>query len=230
MARLSQPRADGRTAAGREVRGKSGLHEARVPGNARRGQPQGKRHREESAPVPRPYRGEAGVRVKRWGKSPPRTGQPGRHGKPHPEQCRIGASRGKVRVHSAMRCRRPPQGRLSPEARVGSLTPPATAVAEEWSSKGGNPRNRIRLTGHPRVFWYSAGGVPPHPGPLPEGRGRARRFFGCVSGAGGDGAAQRGGGHGAAIGVAHQVGEGGHRGIASGFSDIEVDLQATQIG
>ena len=29
--------------------------------------------------------------VKRWGKSPPRTGQPGRYGKPHPEQCRIGA-------------------------------------------------------------------------------------------------------------------------------------------
>ena len=34
--------------------------------------------------------------VKRWGKSPPRTGQPGRYGKPHPEQCRIGASRGLV--------------------------------------------------------------------------------------------------------------------------------------
>lgn len=37
-----------------------------------------------------------GVMVKRWGKSPPRTGQPGRHGKPHPEQCRIGAPRGLV--------------------------------------------------------------------------------------------------------------------------------------
>ena len=32
--------------------------------------------------------------VKRWGKSPPRTWQQGRHGKPHPEQCRIGASGG----------------------------------------------------------------------------------------------------------------------------------------
>jgi hypothetical protein len=32
--------------------------------------------------------------VKRWGKSPPRAGQPERYGKPHPEQCRIGASRG----------------------------------------------------------------------------------------------------------------------------------------
>jgi hypothetical protein len=33
------------------------------------------------------------ARVKRWGKSPPRTGQPGRQGKPHREQCRIGTSR-----------------------------------------------------------------------------------------------------------------------------------------
>jgi len=37
---------------GNRVRGKSGLHEGRVPGNARRGQPQGKRHREESALTP----------------------------------------------------------------------------------------------------------------------------------------------------------------------------------
>ncbi len=32
-------------------RGKSGLHEATVPGNARRGKPQGKRHREQTARV-----------------------------------------------------------------------------------------------------------------------------------------------------------------------------------
>ena len=36
----------------------------------------------------------SGVMVKRRGKSPPRTWQQGRHGKPHPEQCRIGAPRG----------------------------------------------------------------------------------------------------------------------------------------
>ena len=99
--------------------------------------------------------GFARVMVKRWGKSPPRTGQPGRHGKPHPEQCRIGASRGKVRPMPSGG-RRPPQGRFSPEARVGSLTAAATRAAEEWSSKGGNPRDRIRLTGHPRVsFWLA---------------------------------------------------------------------------
>ena len=40
-------------AAGRKLRGKSGLPLARVPGNPRRGQPQGKRHREETAPVRR---------------------------------------------------------------------------------------------------------------------------------------------------------------------------------
>ena len=72
-------------------RGKSGLHEATVPGNARRGQPQGKRHREQTAG------GSPPARVKRWGKGPPRDGQPDRHGKPHQEQCRIGIAR-KVRL------------------------------------------------------------------------------------------------------------------------------------
>ena len=39
--------------AGGNSRGKSGLQEAKVPGNARAGQPDGKRHREQSAPVRR---------------------------------------------------------------------------------------------------------------------------------------------------------------------------------
>ena len=76
------------------------------------------------------------VMVKRWGKSPPRTGQPGRYGKPHPEQCRIGASRGLVpdrKIGGAA------AGTFSPEARVGSLTPLVTVRAEEWSSKGETP-------------------------------------------------------------------------------------------
>ena len=75
------------TAAG-DCRGKSGLHEVTVPGNARPGQPEGKRHRKETA------RSSDRARVKRWGKSPPRTWQQGRHGKPHREQCQIGASCG----------------------------------------------------------------------------------------------------------------------------------------
>jgi len=47
---------------------------------------------------------------------------------------------------------RPPQGRFSPEARVGSLTVAATRTAEEWSSNPGSRSggDRIRLTGHPR--------------------------------------------------------------------------------
>lgn len=38
-------------AAGFLARGKSGLHKATVPGNARAGQPDGKRHRNETAHV-----------------------------------------------------------------------------------------------------------------------------------------------------------------------------------
>ena len=41
-----------------------------------------------------PLRFGVEARVKGWGKSPPRTGQPGRHGKPRLEQDRIGMSRG----------------------------------------------------------------------------------------------------------------------------------------
>ena len=34
---------------GLSIRGKSGLHKAMVPGNARLGEPKGKRHREQTA-------------------------------------------------------------------------------------------------------------------------------------------------------------------------------------
>ena len=59
-------RADGWMTAGPSGREESpDSKKARVPGNARRGQPQGKRHRDQTA-APR------AVTVKRWGKSPPR--------------------------------------------------------------------------------------------------------------------------------------------------------------
>ena len=58
-----------------------------MPGNARRGRPQGKCHRKQTAAA------AAAVRVKGWGKSPPRDRQRKRHGKPHREQNRIGAAR-----------------------------------------------------------------------------------------------------------------------------------------
>lgn len=91
-------------------RGKSGLHKTTVPGNARPGKPEGKRHRKQTAPE------RSVVKVKRWGKSPPRDGQPDRHGKPHREQCQIGTARGD---RSGNRNR--PQARLGPAVRVGSL-------------------------------------------------------------------------------------------------------------
>ena len=58
-----------------------------MPDNIRRGRPQGKCHRERTAPV------STGARVKRCGKSAPRGRQRSRQGKPHREQNRIGATR-----------------------------------------------------------------------------------------------------------------------------------------
>ncbi len=58
-----------------------------APGNARPERSEGKRHRKDTAAA------QAGVRVKRWGKSPPQTGQPEWHGKPRQEQRQIGAPR-----------------------------------------------------------------------------------------------------------------------------------------
>jgi hypothetical protein len=55
----------------------------------------------------------AGAMVKRWSKSPPRDWQQDRHGKPHPEQCQIGASRGGRSV--VERPGIPPAGTPTPE-------------------------------------------------------------------------------------------------------------------
>jgi hypothetical protein len=71
------------------------------------------------------------VRVKWCGKSAPRAWQHGRHGKPHWEQNRIGATQGK------------PWIRLRIVARVGCLSRPATAGREEWPSRAQLP---ARLT------------------------------------------------------------------------------------
>ncbi len=86
-----------RQSAGRppfENGGKSGLHTDTAPDNVRRGRPQGKRHRKQTAGslAARPSSGKA--RVKGCGKSAPRGRQRQRHGKPRREQNRIGATRG----------------------------------------------------------------------------------------------------------------------------------------
>lgn len=90
-----------------------------------RGNPRESATENETAPGP------PGAQVKRWGKSPPRTGQPGRHGKPRREQCRIGASGPGGQPRG--------QGRFSPRGpgwqheRTGDGAPRGMAI------EGGNP-------------------------------------------------------------------------------------------
>src|ERR1700722_17773487 len=74
--------------------GKSGLHTDTAPDNVRRGRPQGKRHRKQTAGslAARPSSGKA--RGKGGGKRAPRGGRGRRQGKPRREQNRIGATRG----------------------------------------------------------------------------------------------------------------------------------------
>ena len=91
----------------------------------------------------------AGVRVKRWGKSPPRDWQQDRHGKPHREQCRIGIARG---------------GRFGRELRDTARRPPwprdpgwqLDACRQRHAKRNGHPApqgvDRIRLTGPPRII------------------------------------------------------------------------------
>ena len=87
------------------------------------------------------------VRVKRWGKSPPRTWQQGRHGKPHREQCQIGVSRGDRSFRGYHHA-----GSFQPERPgLAARSPSVTAGPEEWSSNRFTAGNRIRLTGSPRL-------------------------------------------------------------------------------
>lgn len=98
-----------------------------MPANGRRGRPQGKCHRKQTAAA------FAAARVKGWGKSPPRDWQQKRHGKPHREQDRIGAVR-----------RETFEGCFRPTARVGCVRRMATCAQDEWP-----PRSRAaRRGGH----------------------------------------------------------------------------------
>ena len=93
-----------------------------MPANSRRGRPQGKCHRKQTAiPHGKP---SATARVKRCGKSAPRPWQQGRQGKPHREQDRIGAV-GRAR-------KRRGRGHSRPAARVGRVRRAVTCVPEEW--------------------------------------------------------------------------------------------------
>ena len=124
---------------GRSPRGKSGLHEARVPGNARRGQPQGKRHREETA-APRGGKGET------VGQEPTaeRVTGPARQAPP-------GAmpNRGLARGCTA---RMRPAGTLQPERPGLAARSRPRGRDQRNGHPRGRPRDRIRLTGHPRIL------------------------------------------------------------------------------
>ena len=103
--------------------GKSGLQGSTVAANGRRGRPQGKCHREETAGAGQLVQ----ARVKRCGKSAPRLRQRRRHGKPHREQDRIGAARvlGATLASSA----------ILAAARVGCSRHGAIRAPEEWPSR-----------------------------------------------------------------------------------------------
>ena len=77
------------------------------------------------------------VRVKGWGKSPPRDRQRDRHGKPHREQNRIGTAWGDE-----------PRQVSRPAVRVGCTRRPATgALQRNGRHAGESPPYRTRLTG-----------------------------------------------------------------------------------
>ncbi len=117
--------------------GKSGLHGDTVAANGRRGRPQGKCHRKQTACGFKPE-----VRVKGCGKSAPRGRRRSRQGKPHREQDQIGVA-GCARKRGA-------RSVFRPATRVGCLRRLAMGAPDEWPSRRGhscNPPDRTRLTG-----------------------------------------------------------------------------------
>jgi len=94
-----------------------------VAANGRRGRPQGKCHREETAGAGQLVQ----ARVKRCGKSAPRLRQRRRHGKPHREQDRIGAARVREATLAS--------SAILAAARVGCSRHGAIRAPEEWPSR-----------------------------------------------------------------------------------------------
>ncbi len=125
-----------------------------MPANGRRGQPQGKCHRKQTAPplvrlasvacIQRWSRSNGGVRVKGWGKSPPRDRQRKRHGKPHREQDRIGTVR-----------RETFGGGFQPTVRVGCVRHPATDAQDEWPPRSAAARRRGHTEPGLQASWHT---------------------------------------------------------------------------
>ena len=83
---------EGWTVASSNIRGKSGLHKGRMPGNARPARVEGQCHRKETTltfGVPNPRE-----KLKGCGKSAPPCWEHHGQGKPHPEQDQIGITYG----------------------------------------------------------------------------------------------------------------------------------------
>ena len=96
--------------------------------------------------IHRRWPARAQVRVKWWGKSPPRLGQPTRHGKPHAVQDRTGEgrpARSHPRVIVALRA-------------SGALR--SGGVREMTVQSRASGRDRIRLTGERHSFLRMAAG------------------------------------------------------------------------
>ena len=163
----------GRAAAPDHVRGgKSGLHGKTVPDNVRRGRPQGKCHRKQTAAGPVPA-----VRVKRCGKSAPRTRRRGRHGKPHREQDRIGATGASSDAYRRFPGPSPGLiargGRQRPSQRNGRHV--GTATSRPY---------RTRLTGRLTPSWLAERAARPlSPGSIPVAAHRAAMNTPAVIGA-----------------------------------------------
>ena len=125
--------------------GKSGLHGGTVPGNARRGRPQGKCHRKYTAGPSRMTGRPA--RVKRCGKSAPRRRQRRRQGKPHREQDQVGAAGIPFAGMPGEPSRR--RSGRSHEA-LGNERPRGMAIPAPRTSSSG--RDRTRLTRRLALF------------------------------------------------------------------------------
>ena len=158
------PLPGGRAAAALRRRGKSGLHETRVAGNARPvkgSRPKPRESATESIPPMAGFLPDQ-ARVKGCGKSAPGSRQRGPHGKPHPEQGRIGAARRLDR-----------QGCFAPSlraatARVGCSSRGAIRGPDEWLPPQIRSANRIpSVDTEPGLqapwhfyFWDRAGSYP----------------------------------------------------------------------
>ncbi len=154
----------------RAGRGKSGLHGGTVPGNARRGRPQGQCHRKYTAKPVR-FTGRA-ARVKRCGKSAPRSRQRRRQGKPHREQDQVGAAG----TGSNPRCR----ADLRAAVRVGRTRRLATGVLEEWPSPLSKALGRLGAVQNPAYAPSGAARRAENPRGLDKSRSHRGRLSGSI--------------------------------------------------